>query len=399
MGIKKCTTERFVEKSIEKHGDRYDYSKVIYKGVREKVTITCKIHGDFKQTPESHLTPRGCFKCGYKDYRRAFTYDKQNFIEKCNAIYNFKYKYNFVDFVDIEKEIIIICDVHGEFTQKPKNHLKRGCRACVKDKLKFYYDEKYPKIEKESVIINCSVHGEFSQFILEYGDINVCRKCKNKGEFNYKNIKVKETIIRKLIEIHKDYDFSNTVYVKSNEKITYICKYHGEKQAYPNNLLKGSGCKECSLNKPRFDRVKWINRLNSIHNFTYDYSKVSDSPTYNKKEIIICSNHGEFIQATGSHSMGVGCPKCGLEKVSKINSENPMGWSYSSWEEQSLKSKYFESFKVYIIRCWNDSEEFYKIGKTFLSTKRRFQSKHEMPYNWEVVKEIESQTGRIICEL
>lgn len=211
--------------------------------------------------------------------------------------------------------------------------------------------------------------------------------------------KTRDEIIGKLSTIYKDYDFSNSTYINYNEKIAYICKYHGEKQAYPGNLLRGSGCKECSLNKPRFSKNKWITKLNTKHKGFYNYSLFSDNPSYDKKEIIICPIHNEFKQTVGSHSHGQGCPKCGLEKVKKTNSENPKTWTYSSWEEQSLKSKNFDSFKIYIIRCWNEEEEFYKIGRTFLTTKRRFQSKNEMPYNWEVIKEIKNELYRKICEL
>lgn len=56
-------TEEFVEKAEEIHGDFYDYSKVDYKGAKTPVTITCGIHGDFKQKPNGHLSGNGCPKC------------------------------------------------------------------------------------------------------------------------------------------------------------------------------------------------------------------------------------------------------------------------------------------------------------------------------------------------
>jgi hypothetical protein len=47
----------------EKHGDLFDYSKVIYKGRKRKVEITCLKHGSFWQTPSNHLNGNGCPKC------------------------------------------------------------------------------------------------------------------------------------------------------------------------------------------------------------------------------------------------------------------------------------------------------------------------------------------------
>lgn len=55
--------EKFIPKSIDIHGDRYDYSKVYYNGLRTKVTIICKEHGEFLQTPETHLNGGNCPKC------------------------------------------------------------------------------------------------------------------------------------------------------------------------------------------------------------------------------------------------------------------------------------------------------------------------------------------------
>src|SRR6187402_2427530 len=96
----KSTTEEFIKKALLKHGDRYSYSKTKYSSVREKVIITCSIHGDFEQTPESHLKPMGCFKCGYLDYSRAMNHTRETFIDKSNNIHNNIYNYDLVDYID-----------------------------------------------------------------------------------------------------------------------------------------------------------------------------------------------------------------------------------------------------------------------------------------------------------
>lgn len=54
----------FVERAKEVHGQKYDYSKTNYVNSREKVLITCPIHGDFLQMPMDHLNGHGCSKCG-----------------------------------------------------------------------------------------------------------------------------------------------------------------------------------------------------------------------------------------------------------------------------------------------------------------------------------------------
>ena len=60
---KKKTTEEFIENAVKVHGDKYDYSKVKYDGNKTKVCIICPIHGEFWQTPNDHLSNKGCPYC------------------------------------------------------------------------------------------------------------------------------------------------------------------------------------------------------------------------------------------------------------------------------------------------------------------------------------------------
>ena len=60
---KKLTTQVFIERARKVHGDKYDYSKVVYKGYHEKVCIICPIHGEFWQMAQDHLKGHGCSKC------------------------------------------------------------------------------------------------------------------------------------------------------------------------------------------------------------------------------------------------------------------------------------------------------------------------------------------------
>lgn len=51
---------RFIDKARVVHGDRYDYSKVVYINYTTKVCIICPEHGEFWQTPAKHLQGHGC---------------------------------------------------------------------------------------------------------------------------------------------------------------------------------------------------------------------------------------------------------------------------------------------------------------------------------------------------
>ena len=63
-GNKKPTTEQFIEKAKEIHGDKYDYSKAEYINNHTPICIICKEHGEFWQMPTSHLIKKaGCPIC------------------------------------------------------------------------------------------------------------------------------------------------------------------------------------------------------------------------------------------------------------------------------------------------------------------------------------------------
>lgn len=57
------TTEQAIQGFKEVHGDLYDYSKVDYHRSSQKVTIVCKLHGEFSQTPSAHKSGKGCPTC------------------------------------------------------------------------------------------------------------------------------------------------------------------------------------------------------------------------------------------------------------------------------------------------------------------------------------------------
>lgn len=63
--MKGFTTEEFIKKSKDKHGDFLDYSETIYVNQRTKVYLKCPIHGGFWQKPQHHLgSDYACPMCG-----------------------------------------------------------------------------------------------------------------------------------------------------------------------------------------------------------------------------------------------------------------------------------------------------------------------------------------------
>jgi ssDNA-binding Zn-finger/Zn-ribbon topoisomerase 1 len=53
----------FFEKASQVHGNKYDYSQVIYVHSKVKITIICPEHGPFEQEPRNHSGGYGCVSC------------------------------------------------------------------------------------------------------------------------------------------------------------------------------------------------------------------------------------------------------------------------------------------------------------------------------------------------
>lgn len=97
-GCKKCCYEKlsldFREKNIverfkEIHGDKYNYNLVNYVNMWTPVIINCKVHGEFLQTPQSHLRYSGCHKCRSSKGELKII----NFLKKHDILYDYQKKF------------------------------------------------------------------------------------------------------------------------------------------------------------------------------------------------------------------------------------------------------------------------------------------------------------------
>ena len=200
QGCPKCgkdktreTTESIIRRSIEVHGDNYDYSLVKYTDTKTKIKLICKIHGEFEQLPLHHIVAKqGCKKC--KNDKQTNT--KEYFIEQANKVHQDKYDYSLVIYNGVRNKVNIICQNHGMFEQRPSDHLDgNGCRKCIIDKQRSSKDE----------------------------------------------------FIQKAKELYGNkYDYSLVEYITNKTKVKIMCKKHGVFEQNPNSHLDGHGCQYCS---------------------------------------------------------------------------------------------------------------------------------------------------------
>ena len=188
-------------------------------------------------------------------------------------------------------------------------------------------------------------------------------------------LKTIEQFIIDAKSIHENkYDYSLVDYKHSHTKVKIVCPTHGEFEQSPNDHLSGKGCPKCKGDKSRIlnqsNTEEFLTKANLIHGAKFDYSLV-DYKNARIKVKIICPIHGVFEQTPNNHLSRRGCPKCKGDKQRILNTQK--------WCEN------YDTGTLYLLRCYNDIEEFLKIGVTSRSIEERYYGKDAMPYLYEVL--------------
>jgi very-short-patch-repair endonuclease len=202
----KFTTKYFISRARKIHGNKYDYSRTIYKKAVEKVCIICKKHGKFWQKPNDHLTGYGCPGCYNENRGKSVKLNTSIFIKRAKKIHGNKYGYSLVNYQGCRVKVLIRCKKHKFFfSQTPSSHinLHQGCPKCGYEKT--------------------------SKFFADTTNI----------------------FIKKAKKIHKnDYDYRLVIYKGSETKVKIICKKCKKVfEQRPVIHLVGSGCPICHLSK------------------------------------------------------------------------------------------------------------------------------------------------------
>lgn len=268
----KDTKDTFIQKAREVHGDRYDYSRVLYIDSYSNVEIYCFKHaGVFFQRPNNHLKGKiGCLECSKEKFIESRSYTTEDFVRQAKKIHGDRYDYSIVEYINWKTKVSIICKKHGVFNQVALSHKQgRGCPKCKSEKLALIY--------------------KFSE----------------------------EKFIEKAKKVHGNkYDYKSISYVNNNTKIKIICKKHGVFEQSPASHLAGSGCPFCGDmsggQKNRLTKKEFLCRAMLIHGDLYDYEN-SDYITHVEKIKIRCKKHDlYFKQKPNNHLNGQGCPVCSL---------------------------------------------------------------------------------------
>lgn len=340
-------TESFIRECILKFGnDRFDYSKVEYVSAKQEVLIRCIKHDLwFEVQPYTHRSGNGsCPKCRSEGCGQYNKLSVKDFIDRANTIHHNKYDYSLVkDFKNAHTKVSIVCPTHGTFEQTVSNHLYNGfgCNECaatergLKSRLsqeevlvrfkssygdRFDYSDVVYTTIYDQVKIYCKEHDHWfmqtpNDHFKGVGCVYCANKAKSLGNIGVtRGIKTTKQFIESAVGVHGDlYDYSLTEYSGITNNVNIVCKQHGVFSQHAGRHLEGRGCPACGKIKSSLSNRTTLQEFKDyctlVHEGRYDYSLV-DFETLQDKIVIICAEHGKFLQKAQDHKCGKGCKRC-----------------------------------------------------------------------------------------
>jgi predicted nucleic-acid-binding Zn-ribbon protein len=276
----RMTTAEFIVKSklihVDDNGDPiYDYSETIYgNNGKDCVSIKCKTHDIFHQSPNSHLAGKGCIKCRNTNAGSSQRLTTQEFIVKAIKVHGNTYDYTRSVYKNNRIDVVITCAKHGDFNQRPSNHLNGS----------------------------------------------ICLECSNETSSEKQRMTTAEFIVKsKLIHVDDNgvpiYDYSETIYGNNGKDCVSIkCKTHDIFHQSPNSHLAGHGCIKCrnesSSERQRMSFDEFITKSRQKHSNKYDYTMSEYINTQTNVKIRCIEHETIFYQTPANHFNSTGCNKC-----------------------------------------------------------------------------------------
>ena len=346
-------TNEFIERANKTHDNKYDYSLVEYVGCSDKVKIVCSEHGSFERTPSEHLRGRCCPQCN-KNSRVKKNMEK--FIKLAKEIYDNKYDYSQVQYINNTTRVNIICPDHGMFSALPTKHTGRKykCPECTAEERSDSIEFVAAEIEKRGGILLDSLSNGRS-YIKSTQRIKVqCRECTKTWTPKWQHVKInnrwcgictvkyrKSRSFEELQTLAEDLNCKITrfpdnplVFVNNTDSIDYVCKkcdslYEDVTvstivQAFQKNHYI---CKYCSSFEHIGTSVSFEEAKKTIEDYDFKVLSFPDNGKikrirYRDSLLIQCSNQHPPFESTWENicrngierSEKIGCFLCGNQQ-------------------------------------------------------------------------------------
>lgn len=183
------TKEEFVEKANRKHGiGRYCYDESDYQGSMKPLLIRCNVCGEiFPQTPNVHLSGRGCPVCGRNSAKKKTTLTREAFLTRAKGVWGDLCDYSETIYVNSYTPIIVRCNIHNKpFKVRPSAHITRkcGCNLCAIDRRRIALSHPHKTLREITTELK-EKWGDLYDFpdFTEYTGVNqvikvFCKRCK-----------------------------------------------------------------------------------------------------------------------------------------------------------------------------------------------------------------------------
>ena len=186
-----------------------------------------------------------------------------------------------------------------------------------KHNFEYNYDDFVYIDDKTKGKIFCRKHGYFWQTSKSHGNSgSKCPDCASKNRSISNTIPIE--IIRKELHIlYPTFIFNTDNYVNKNSKLQYTCgEGHSSKRSVYGLLNEKLGCSKCKVkNKVTKTTQCFINECKEIFQELDSFDKTIYNRS-NKKVIITCNIHGDYLQTPNNYLNGHRCKKCGNKKIS-----------------------------------------------------------------------------------
>lgn len=251
----------FIAQARRVHGGRYEYPTQDYSGNKTKVRILCPDHGEYWQTPNSHLNGRGCPECANdlkRQRNKAVSLQTLRELPARLAAGNANWTYDFTTFTGMNRHLRAHCSIHGEFHAAPNNILRNsGCAKCGVDK-----------------------HQQFAES---------------------RKLTTEEWVARAKKQHGDKYDYADSVYVGAETRTSVRCRTHGVFYTTTDHIYQATGCPKCSHHLSRGEDAvfRFLSNLTTAEQRNRTVLKPKELDIYLPEAKMAVEYCGEFWHSHG----------------------------------------------------------------------------------------------------
>lgn len=366
------TQEEFMKRLEDTFkGKGYDFTKAIYTGALNKVTVICPVHGEFQRTANQLQQGRACQVCSRESGNKKRTQTVESFISKAVKKHSDKngnplYDYSLVEYKNTHTKVKFKCnECSNVWMASPASHLQgAGCGQCGLKKqglnrVKDFTEEimglkalvsgvkisslPLPPVKmRDKVTLTCKKHGEFTVSVTQLIRRDkglICKSCVAQSKF-----------IKDSTDVHGGrFDYSEVNYTRHDEEVKIRCNSCGNFfwQTPKNHKAGYIGCVSCS-NKLKKEALTYnteevVTQFKSVHGENYDYSQVTYKSAREDVKIWCKKCKAFFLLSPGRHKEGCYCPTCTKQDVSKSRTKTTTQFIKEANKVHDFKYSYIKA--------------------------------------------------------